>query len=234
MNQEVIGDVLGDEFKGYIFKISGGNDKQGFPMKQGIMTAKRVRLLLKKGSSCYRQRRKGERKRKSVRGCIVSADIQVLNLVIVRKGEGELPGLTEEAVPRRLGPKRATRIRKLFALDKADKMEKQYRLKREVSRGEGKKPTIKAPKIQRLVTPQRLQVLLCSLLSRVLSVARALSCACLSFAPSLCPLVFALSPSLSLSLYLSLPLSLSLSLSLSSSCIERELTRMARNSGKVV
>ena len=54
MNQEVIGDVLGDEFKGYIFKISGGNDKQGFPMKQGVMTSKRVRLLLKKGSSCYR------------------------------------------------------------------------------------------------------------------------------------------------------------------------------------
>jgi small subunit ribosomal protein S6e len=94
MNQEVLGDVIGDEFKGYIFKISGGNDKQGFPMKQGVMTAKRVRLLLKKGSSCYRQRRKGERKRKSVRGCIVSSDIQVLNLVIVRKGEGELPGLT--------------------------------------------------------------------------------------------------------------------------------------------
>ena len=61
-------------------------------------------------------------------------------------------------MPRRLGPKRATRIRKLFALDKADKMEKQYRVKREVSRGEGKKPTIKMPKIQRLVTPQRLQV----------------------------------------------------------------------------
>ena len=184
MNQEVVGDVLGDEFKGYIFKISGGNDKQGFPMKQGIMTAKRVRLLLKKGSSCYRQRRKGERKRKSVRGCIVSADIQVLNLVIVRKGEGELPGLTEEAVPRRLGPKRATRIRKLFALDKADKMEKQYRLKREVSRGEGKKPTIKAPKIQRLVTPQRLQVLLFSFLSR----ARSLLCVSLSRALSVvCP-----------------------------------------------
>ena len=87
-------DTLGDEWKGYELKITGGNDKQGFPMKQGIMTAKRVRLLLKKGSSCYRQRRKGERKRKSVRGCIVSADIQVLNLVIVRKGEGELPGLT--------------------------------------------------------------------------------------------------------------------------------------------
>ena len=71
-------------------------------------------------------------------------------------------------MPRRLGPKRATRIRKLFALDKADKMEKQYRLKREVSRGEGKKPTIKMPKIQRLVTPQRLQVL-CLLLAGIIS-----------------------------------------------------------------
>jgi small subunit ribosomal protein S6e len=131
MNQEVNGDVLGDEFKGFIFKISGGNDKQGFPMKQGVMTTKRVRLLLKKGSSCYRLRRKGERKRKSVRGCIVSSDIQVLNLVIVKKGEGELPKLTteEDRVPQRLGPKRATRIRKLFALDKADKLEKQYRIR---------------------------------------------------------------------------------------------------------
>ena len=27
------GDTIGDEFKGYIFKITGGNDKQGFPMK---------------------------------------------------------------------------------------------------------------------------------------------------------------------------------------------------------
>jgi small subunit ribosomal protein S6e len=156
MNQEVVGDVLGDEFKGFIFKISGGNDKQGFPMKQGVMTPKRVRLLLRKGASCYRQRRKGERKRKSVRGCIVSSDIQVLNLVIVKKGEGELPGLTDSMVPKRLGPKRATKIRKLFALEKADKMESQYRVKREIVR-EGKKSTIRAPKIQRLVTPQRLQ-----------------------------------------------------------------------------
>uniref|UniRef100_A0A8D2F2W2 Small ribosomal subunit protein eS6 n=1 Tax=Theropithecus gelada TaxID=9565 RepID=A0A8D2F2W2_THEGE len=29
---------LGDEWKGYVVRISGGNDKQGFPMKQGILT----------------------------------------------------------------------------------------------------------------------------------------------------------------------------------------------------
>jgi small subunit ribosomal protein S6e len=49
MGQEVPGDSVGDEFKGYIFKITGGNDKQGFPMKQGIMHPTRVRLLLSDG-----------------------------------------------------------------------------------------------------------------------------------------------------------------------------------------
>merc|ERR1719366_8838 len=102
MNQEVIGDVLGDELKGYIFKISGGNDKQGFPMKQGVMTSKRVRLLLNKGTSCYRQKRKGERKRKSVRGCIVGPDLASINLIIVKKGKAEIPGLTDKMIDRRL------------------------------------------------------------------------------------------------------------------------------------
>lgn len=35
---EVEADQLGDEFKGYILRIAGGNDKQGFPMKQGVLT----------------------------------------------------------------------------------------------------------------------------------------------------------------------------------------------------
>lgn len=41
---------------------------------------------MSKGHSCYRPRRDGERKRKSVRGCIVDANLSVLALVIVRKG----------------------------------------------------------------------------------------------------------------------------------------------------
>jgi small subunit ribosomal protein S6e len=48
MGQEIDGDVLGEEYKGYIFKLTGGNDKQGFPMKQGVLVNGRVRLLLKK------------------------------------------------------------------------------------------------------------------------------------------------------------------------------------------
>jgi small subunit ribosomal protein S6e len=37
MGDEVSGDSLGDEFNGTVLKITGGNDKQGFPMKQGVV-----------------------------------------------------------------------------------------------------------------------------------------------------------------------------------------------------
>ena len=114
MAAEVPADSLGDEFKGYVFQISGGNDKQGFPMKQGVLSATRARLLLTKGLSCYRPRRTGERKRKSVRGCIVGPDLSVLNLVVAKQGEADVPGLTDSQVPRRLGPKRATRMIRLM------------------------------------------------------------------------------------------------------------------------
>ncbi len=117
----------------------------------------RVRLLLKKGHSCYRPRRTGERKRKSVRGCIVDANMSVLALIVVRKGEKEVPGLTDNQVPRRLGPKRASKIRKLYNLTKEDNV-CQYVVRRPLPKKEGKKQRYKAPKIQRLVTPNVLQV----------------------------------------------------------------------------
>merc|ERR1712093_764802 len=155
VSQEVDGDSLGDEFKGYRFQITGGNDKQGFPMMQGVLSNDRVRLLLKKGSKCYRQRRTGEMKRKSVRGCIVSHDLSVLNLVVVKKGDQPIPGLTDEPRPVRLGPKRVNKIRKLFNLESKDDV-RRFVVRREVTT-KGGKTYKKAPKIQRLITPQQLQ-----------------------------------------------------------------------------
>jgi len=155
ISHEVDGIHVGDNFKGYIFKITGGNDKQGFPMKQGVLTSQRVRLLMAEGHSCYRPRKRGERKRKSVRGCIVSGDLSVLNLVVVKKGDQDVPGLTDTTKPRRLGPKRASKIRKLFNLGKEDDVRK-FVIRRQVVKGD-KKPKVKAPRIQRLITPQRLQ-----------------------------------------------------------------------------
>merc|ERR1712070_759761 len=126
MAQEVGGESLGDEFAGYRFRISGGNDKQGFPMLQGVLTPDRVRLLLREGSKCYRQRR-----------------------------TAELPGLTDVERPIRLGPKRATKIRKLFNLTDEDDVRKHV-VRRKCTTKTGKEYT-KAPKIQRLITPRQLQ-----------------------------------------------------------------------------
>merc|ERR1712216_635227 len=137
------GDSLGDEFKGYIFKIMGGQDKQGFPMKQGVLTSGRVRVLMERGQT--------------VRGCIVSQDLSTLNLKVVKVGDAAIPGLTDTSRPKMRGPKRASKIRKLFALNKGDDVrayDNTYR--RDFETKNGSKQS-KAPKIQRLVTPLTLQ-----------------------------------------------------------------------------
>jgi len=152
ISSEIEGKTLDSQFDGYIFKIMGGNDKQGFTMKQGVLTNTRVRLLLAKGHSCYRPRRKGERKRKSVRGCKVGPDIAVLHLVILKKGDKEIAGLTDTTINNRLGPKRASKIRKLFSLAKEDDP-RDYAVVRKVERNG--KVNYKRPKIQRLVTSRR-------------------------------------------------------------------------------
>lgn len=167
MGQEVEADTLGEQFKGYVFKITGGFDRDGFAMKQGIFSNGRVRLLLAPGSKGYRATRRGERKRKSVRGCIVGSDIAMLSCTVVKVGEKEIPGLTNEIRARRLGPKRATGIRKLFGISKGEGEKSttvSALIKKNIIRRtfkSQKNPDAhgrrKAPKIQRLVTDVRLR-----------------------------------------------------------------------------
>ena len=176
MGSDVDGHVIGEEFKGYTLRITGGNDKQGFAMKQGILVNGRVRILMKKskspifcifikfvlGTTLYRPRRTGERKRKSVRGCICGPDLAVIFLRVLEKGIGEVPGLTDAERPRRLGPKRANHIRTAFALRKQDDVRK-YIVNRSYSKKVKKGDTevdktfYKSPKIQRLITEKRLR-----------------------------------------------------------------------------
>jgi len=63
--------------------------------------------------------------------------------------------LTDTKVPKRLGPKRATKIRKLFALKKEDDV-RRFVIRRKIEK-EGKPVRTKAPKIQRLITDERLR-----------------------------------------------------------------------------
>merc|ERR1712224_94036 len=100
-------------------------------------------------------RLKGERRRKSVRGSIISPDIAVLNLVIVKHGETPIEGLTNKDLPRLRGPKRASKIRKLFHLSKDESVIGYSRfLGRTIQKGTNpEKKRKKFVKVQRLVTP---------------------------------------------------------------------------------
>jgi len=156
IGQEIAGEVMDDDaYKGYIFRITGGNDKQGFQMKQGILINHRTRILFKARGSGFKPRRDGHRKRKSVRGCIVSSDLAAIFLRIVKKGEKDIDGVTNVDRPNRLGPKRRGNIIKTFALDRKKDDVSRYVVKREVKRGD--KTIYKSPKIQRMITETRLR-----------------------------------------------------------------------------
>lgn len=136
-------------------RISGGNDKQGFPMMPGVMNRNRVRILFRPGMKCYRPRRDGCMKRKSVRGAIVGPYLSALNLVIVKKGEQEIEPLTTVSIPNVCQPKRAYRIRKMWNLPR-DADPRPYLIKREVKNKAGEVIKVKVPKVQRLMTEQKL------------------------------------------------------------------------------
>ena len=145
---------LGPEWKNYVFKITGGQDKQGFPMKSGVFTNKRVKLLLKKGTTGCKglNMRKGERCRKSVRGCIVSPEISVLNMIIIKKGENSNEFL-EQREKKFLYPKRSSKLRQFFSINKGDDLRK-FLIE---EKNNTKNDKLKFPKIQRLITPISLQ-----------------------------------------------------------------------------
>merc|ERR1719446_682848 len=162
MGSDVDGHVIGEEFKGYTLRITGGNDKQGFAMKQGVMVNGRCRILMRQKTTLYRPRRTGERKRKSVRGCICGPDLAAIFLKVLEKGEGEVAGLTDAERPRRLGPKRVSHIRQAFALRKKDDVRKYVvmrKIEKKVKKGEEEvdRTFYTAPRIQRLITEKRLR-----------------------------------------------------------------------------
>jgi len=152
LGQEIDGAILDPKLAGYRLKLRGGSDKQGFPMVQGVMANARVSLLISRGRVGFNawRGRSGERRRKSVRGCILANDVAQLNVTVEKEGEQPIEGVTTETMPRRLGPKRASKIRKLFNLSREDNV-KDFVVKRKVEKG-GKKIRFKAPKVQRLIT----------------------------------------------------------------------------------
>ena len=96
MKEKISGNTFG--FKNYEFEITGGSDKDGFPMRYDLPGAARKKLLLNKAPG-VKIDRKGMRKRKTVRGNIIAEDIKQINLNVLKEGEkklSEIFGKTEE------------------------------------------------------------------------------------------------------------------------------------------
>jgi small subunit ribosomal protein S6e len=87
-----IGETINGELidlQGYQFKITGGSDTAGFPMRSDLRGPKRIKLLLTKGVG-LRKSDKGYRQKKSVRGNTVSDETAQINTVIVKEGSAKL------------------------------------------------------------------------------------------------------------------------------------------------
>ncbi|MHA1409403.1 MAG: 30S ribosomal protein S6e [Candidatus Odinarchaeia archaeon] len=93
--QEVIsGDLIG--LPGYELKITGGSDRDGFPIRPDVHGSVRKSLLLKEGPGI---KTKDVRRRKYVRGNVITDDIVQINTIVVKKGKkslSELVGLEEK------------------------------------------------------------------------------------------------------------------------------------------
>ena len=86
----LIGKKLGDEvdgifisLPGYKLQITGGSDKEGFPMRSDLPGVGRRRILVSE-SKGFRPIENGLRRKKSIRGNTISQDVVQINMKVVK------------------------------------------------------------------------------------------------------------------------------------------------------
>jgi small subunit ribosomal protein S6e len=99
VKEVVSGDSLG--LSGYELEITGGSDKDGFPMRVDLHGTVRKKILMAGGAG-FHAHKAGERMRKTVRGNTIADDIAQVNAKVVKKGKEELAKLA----PKKEGEKK--------------------------------------------------------------------------------------------------------------------------------
>jgi small subunit ribosomal protein S6e len=82
-----IGETIGGELlgaTGYTFRITGGTDKSGFPLRPDVPGARQTRLFVGDGFG-FEAPRRGMRRRRTFRGNTVSEDTVQINLIVAQK-----------------------------------------------------------------------------------------------------------------------------------------------------
>ena len=94
IGETIKGGLIG--FPNYEFKITGGSDASGFPMRKDVHGPVKKRILVSKKGIGYKPKRKGEKKRRTVRGNEITFDMTLINLKVLKYGETELFKKAEE------------------------------------------------------------------------------------------------------------------------------------------
>lgn len=84
IGDEMSGDFLGMD--GYTLKITGGSDKDGFPMRSDVEGVMRRRIIITKGIG-LKTDVEGLRRRRMLRGNTISTDTAQINCKVSKKGE---------------------------------------------------------------------------------------------------------------------------------------------------
>jgi small subunit ribosomal protein S6e len=100
LGDKVSGKDVKPELEGYEFQITGGCDIAGFPLSKDVEGLGLKALLLKKGWG-MRDNTEGIRKRKTVRGKVISESVSLINLIAVKTGGKKL----SEVFPEQNQPK---------------------------------------------------------------------------------------------------------------------------------
>ena len=95
IGDEVDGMFLG--LPGYKVVITGGSDKDGFPMRGEIHAANRKRLLLSSGTGYRPKDYAGKREKVSVHGGEIGPDISQINTKVVTHGPKPIAELAPAA-----------------------------------------------------------------------------------------------------------------------------------------
>ena len=82
LGESVDGSVVG--MPGLKLQITGGSDKDGFPMRPDIHGGVRVSVIVSK-SVGFHPKREGERRRKTLRGNVITEDIVQVNMKVSEK-----------------------------------------------------------------------------------------------------------------------------------------------------
>jgi small subunit ribosomal protein S6e len=93
-----IGDIIDGSvvgLPGFKVQITGGSDKDGFPMRPNVHGGVRRNVVLSGGVG-FNPKNEGERRRKRVRGNIITDEIVQVNMKIVEKLKGKKVGEVKE------------------------------------------------------------------------------------------------------------------------------------------